>query len=508
MQRILTSLAAACTMCALSATLSTAAHAGKAQVSVFQDDRLLVLSGDSTRERTLDELVDLGVDTVHSVVFWHKIAPRPTSRTRPSGFDGSDPANYPPEVWDKYDRLVKGAAARGLDVILSPSAPIPSWASGCPTRRLALRRTCRPNLTQFKRFVVALGTRYSGRYEDENDGGGTLPRVRHWSIWNEPNQGGWLTPQYVKVKGRTTPVSPVLYRALVRAALKGLGETGHRSDQILLGETAPIGRRTGALSTRPTPPAEFLRNVLCIDAKGRSLKGAKRKALDCGGFRRLKVTGISHHPYSRGGSRAPTAKASSTEITVSTALRLRTIIRRAGVRQRIPRNLPIWYTEYGFQTNPPDDLFGVSLDEQATYINQSDYIAYKDRSVRSVAQYELRDERNLASFQTGLRFYDGLMKPAYAAYRMPIWVSTYRKGRLRVWGQVRPAEDDAVEDVEIQNDRWRDGNFTTVRTVRTTNAKGFIDVRVDYRPGTWRLRWTPRDGRPTLTSRVARVGTR
>ncbi len=506
MERFQTILAAACLACAFTAGLTVSAHAGTRQASVFQDDRLLVLSGDSTRERTLEDLEDLGVDTIHSVAFWHHLAPSARSRSRPPGFDGSDPGAYPPEVWDKYDGLVRGADIRGIDVILSPSAPIPSWASGCPTKKLALRRTCRPNLTQFKRFVAALGTRYSGEYNDENQGGGTLPRVRRWSIWNEPNQGGWLTPQYVKVKGKTTPVSPVLYRGLVRAALKGLQETGHRSDEILLGETAPIGRRTGSLSTRPTPPGEFLRDLFCIDGKGRNLTGARSRALDCSGFRHLPVTGLSHHPYSRGGSRPPTARGSANEITVSSALRLRTIIRRAAARKRIRRSLPIWYTEYGFQTNPPDSLFGVSLDEQATFINQSDYIAYKDRSVVSVAQYELRDESNLASFQTGLRFNDGRLKPAFAAYRLPIWVSRFRKGRLRIWGQVRPAEDDAVEDVEIQNDPDASGDFTTVATVRTTNAKGFIDTRVDFRPGTWRLRWTPRDGGPTLTSRTARVG--
>lgn len=503
MHRFLIPLAAAV---AVAATLASPASAGKQQLSVFQDDRLLVLSGDSTRERSLDDLQDLGVDTIHSVAFWHKIAPAALERKRPSGFDGSDPAAYPAELWDKYDGLVRGASVRGMDLILSPSAPIPSWASGCPSTKLALRRSCRPNQTQFKRFVAALGRRYSGEYADENQGGGVLPRVSRWSIWNEPNQGGWLTPQYAKIKGRTVSVSPVLYRGLVRAALKALKETGHGSDDVLLGETAPIGRRTGSLSTRPTPPTEFLRDVLCLDSRGRKLTGARAATMDCGGFTRLAVTGVSHHPYTRGGSRPPTTTGGPTEITMSSATRLKSILTAAGRQKRLRTGLPIWYTEYGFQTNPPDELFGVSLEQQATYINQSDFIAYKDKAIRSVAQYELRDESNLASFQTGLRFNDGRLKPAFAAYRLPIWVARSSGGRLRVWGQVRPAADDTLEDVEIQNDPDGGEAFTTVQTVQTTDAKGFIDVRVDSRPGTWRLRWTPKDGGEAVVSRTARVG--
>ena len=59
------------------------------------------------------------------------------------------------------------------------------------------------------------------------------------------------------------------------------------------------------------------------------------------------------------------------------------------------------------------------------------------RGCASVAQYKLIDEAALASFQTGLRFIDGRAKPAYDAYRLPIWVSG-RGSRLRVYGQVRP----------------------------------------------------------------------
>lgn len=282
-------------------------------------------------------------------MFWNKVAPVPLSTHRPAGFDGSDPAAYPAALWDRYDGLVRGAQARRMDVLLSPSSPMPGWASEC-RGSLKVRKVCRPNPTQFKRFVAALGRRYSGTYADENQGGGILPRVARWSVWNEPNEGGWLQPQAT----RRGPVAPALYRELVRAAIKALQQTGHGSDEILMGETAPIGRSSGPAASRPTPPGDFLRDVFCIDRSGRALRGTKGRSLGCaGGFARLAVTAVAHHPYTTGTSQPPTSRGSSTEITISSISRLKAILRRAAARRRIPRGLPIEYTEFGFQTNHP-----------------------------------------------------------------------------------------------------------------------------------------------------------
>jgi hypothetical protein len=487
-------------MGALAALLVAApANASRAQRSIFEDDQTLVLSSATIRERTLDDLQTLGVDTVHSVVFWNKVTPAPLSTHRPAGFDGSNPAAYPASLWDRYDGLVRGAQARGMDVLLSPSSPMPAWASGCKAS-LKVRKVCRPNPTQFKRFVQALGTRYSGSYADENEGKGVLPRVSRWSIWNEPNQGGWLQPQATK-RGA---LAPALYRQLVRAAILGLRASGHGSDEILFGETAPIGRRSGPASSRPTPPGQFLRDALCIDSRGRALRS---RSLDCrGGFGgRLAVTGVAHHPYTRGGSQPPTSKGSSTEITISSISRLKTILRQAGAKRRIPRNLPIQYTEYGFQTNPPDGLFGVSLAKQAAWINESDFIAWHDPRVRGVAQYEMRDEASLAAFQTGLRFNDGRLKPSWAAYRLPLWVAR-RGSKMLVWGQLRPAADGAVEQVDIQNAPTAHGAFTSVRTLQVKSRKGFFNVKLPKRAGVWRVSWTPSTGGAAILSRVARPG--
>jgi hypothetical protein len=401
-------------------------------------------------------------------------------------------------AWDPYDDLVRGTRVRGVGLILSPSTPMPAWASRC---RRGQRATCRPRPSDYRAFVTALGRRYSGGYADENQGGGVLPRVTRWSLLNEPNQPGWLTPQYERRRGRLVATAAVVYRALALAGVAGLRASGHGRDQILLGETAPIGRTSGSPARRPIAPAEFLRKLFCLTRGGRRLGGAEGRRHGCRRVRRLRVTGFAHHPYQRGGSRPPAEPPQAPgEITISSARRLKRVLDQAARARRIPRGLPVYYTEFGFQTNPPDRIFGVRVGLQPSYINQSDWIAYRDPRVRAVAQYKLLDEAPLASFQSGLRFIDGRAKPSYDAYRLPIWVS--RSGsRLRVYGQVRPAEDATPQTVQIQVRPPR-GAFATVRTVVVRSRRGHFVTRVPARPGVWRLVWG------SLTSREARVARR
>jgi hypothetical protein len=221
--------------------------------------------------------------------------------------------------------------------------------------------------------------------------------------------------------------------------------------------------------------------------------------VSCGRFRRLAVNGFAHHPYQRGGSRPPAEPPQAAgEITISSPARLHRILDAAGRAGRIPRRLPVYYTEYGFQTNPPDRIFGVRAGLQPRYINQSDWMAFRDPRVRAVSQYKLLDEAALSSFQSGL--VNGRPKPAYAAYKLPIWVSG--RGRsLRVYGQVRPAANGTPQTVQLQV-RPRGGAFTTVKTVTVRSRYGQFLTRVARRPGVWRLVWG------SLSSREARVARR
>jgi hypothetical protein len=471
------------------------AGASHGQRSLIQDDHLLLQSRPAVQARALDDVVALGAEGVRAVVLWDAIAPR----RRPSGFDGADPGAYAAGRWNPLDDLVRGTSARRLALLLSASVPGPRWASGCPAGT-AMRKVCRPDPQAYGAFLRAIGRRYSGTYRDENQGGGVLPRVTRWSFSNEPNQPAWLRPQFGRRDGIRFPVAAVLYRGLVREALAGLRGSGHGGDELLLGETGPIGRETGRLNTRPVAPGTFLRTLLCLDADGDPLAtGAAARVRRCGrSFKPLAVTGFAHHPYTRGGSQPPTARGpAATEITISSAGRLKRLLDAAGRAERIPEELPVHYTEYGFQTSPPDFLFGVPLARQAEYLNRSDWIAWRDRRIRTVAQYKLDDDPVVSSFQSGLRFWDGVPKPSYDAYRLALWVSRRGDSRLRVYGQLRPLAPGARAAVELQNAPLGRGAFRTVETFTVRSRNGTFLRTIDRREGRFRLQWG------TLRSREA-----
>ena len=484
--------------------LPSSALASMSQESIFEDEYLLVKQGQVS---ALGDMQALGADTIRNIVYWQDLAPAARSAKVPKGFKPANPRSYRAAAWDRYDNLVRGAAARGLHVLLTPSGPIPRWASGCKGTATQVR-ACKPDAKLFGGFVQALATRYSGSYADENQGGGVLPRVDRWSIWNEPNQPGWLNPQYVSARGQAHLWAADRYRALAAAGVRGLRASGHGSDHILLGETAPIGRTTGRLAERASPPVPFIAELFCLSSSGRKLRGAALKAAGCKGFKRLGVNGFAHHPYTKGGSQPPLGRTLSTEITIATPSRLRRLLDRGGSAGIVPRKLPVWDTEFGYQTNPPDRLFGVTLADQAIYLNQADYLAARDKRVKSVAQYKLVDEQDQASFQTGLERYGTLAhKPAFAAYMLPIW-AVRRGGSVAVYGQVRPAPASSVETVALQNAAKAAGPWTTVKTITVRSVTGQFTTTTAAKPGVWRLRWTPAGGGARRTSRVAQAGKR
>ena len=153
----------------------------------------------------------------------------------------------------------------------------------------------------------------------------------------------------------------------------------------------------------------------------------------------FRATGWAHHPY--GLEVPPHAKDKHPEqVTISVISRLTSTLDKIQRRYGSKKRFPIWLTEYGYQTKPPDPLIGVSWATQANYINEADYIAYRHPRVRSVAQFLLIDDgpnRRVpmsdirywgSTFQTGLVTGDGasrpgVRKPAFAAYQRSIFVT-------------------------------------------------------------------------------------
>ena len=141
-----------------------------------------------------------------------------------------------------WTRFVAGAQARGMQVVLTPTGPIPAWASQLQgLGQGAQHLQARPDAV--RRLRARAGHALSDR-EDVVD----LERA-------EP---ALVADAAVRGRGRRQAVqrSAQLYRALARSAIAGLRATGHTSstDQIWLGETAPLGDDPSRLQ-RPAQPA-------------------------------------------------------------------------------------------------------------------------------------------------------------------------------------------------------------------------------------------------------------
>jgi hypothetical protein len=510
---------------ALLAAGAPAASADHAQLSVFQDDQYLLYASQKKVVRTVKELKALGVQELRVTVKWSAIAPSAYSRAQPSpySFTPYNPSTYPYANWAPYDRIDELAHKYGLQLLFTITGPGPLWATANRPPTAVAATHWYLNATDFKEFVYAVGVRYSGSYF-------TIPAVTAWSVWNEPNQPGWLAPQEIKSHGRTVPVAPKLYREYVDAAWTGLVASGHTpaaGNQFLIGELAPEGdSATGPYI--PMTPMPFLRDLYCVGGNWRPLTGAPASALGCPATAAavarfttahpglFQATGFAHHPYYFF-ERPSYSSPDRNYVPLANISRLEVGLQRVLGAYGDHTQMPIWFTEYGYQTKPPDPYQTVTPAEQATYLNEADYMSWRNPRILSVAQFELYDSPpNPAykpnefgywdTFQTGLLFARGRPKPALAAYRLPVWIPgpRFRRGqRVFVWGQVRPASSGAAATAAIQ---WKGatGGYRTLATVTTTGTSGYFTAYV--RPagtGTVRTAWT--SGRTTYTSRLVPV---
>ncbi len=414
------------------ALLPAAAGASARQWALFQDEALLVENG-GTRGATLDELQALGADMIKVQVNWATVAP--SGARKPSGFDGADPNAYP--GWTRYDQVLADAKARGFKVMFALAPPAPGWAT--PTRG-DREGVTRPSAREFGRFATAAARRFPG--------------VDVWTIWNEPNHPGHLYPQSTK---GGTPIAPHLYRGLVRAAVSGLERGGAGGDPILFGELLPIGKPVPG-PKRNLKPLKFLRSFFT----GKPLSG---------------VDGFAYHPYTRAAGpllREPTGD----DATIRSYGRvLRTLdAARARGRLRGPK-LPIWNTEFGFQTNPPDP-YGANIKSVPRFWSLSElWFSYSNRRVKSISQYTMKDQPGDPSlWQSGLRFANGTLKAdIYANFRLPILVRQLGPGAVEVRGDARPGG--AGSTVQIYQ-RARKGPFKPLGgPMQVRNVRGYFVSR-------------------------------
>jgi Glycosyl hydrolase catalytic core len=331
-------------------------------------------------DKTMVTLKQLHVQELRLNLYWgarYGVATsRPAQPTNPA-----DPAYD----WSLYDRTVRYANQYGIHVLFSIYGT-PSWANGglgpnhAPTNAIDLRN-----------FALAAAKRYGGQYPDGQ--GGFLPPVREWLAWNEPNNPLFLSPQF---KGKIVQ-SAIDYTRICNAVYSGVHATLYANERVACGVTGPRGNNDPS-SIRPSvSPLAFLRAV----------KKAGLKKFDA----------WAHHPYYAGPSDTPTTKPSGARGGTPTAITLGNFSELTKLLTQLYGNKRVWITEYGYQTNPPDRLVGVSYAKQAAYLTQAFAIARKNPRVDLMLWFLLKDEPTLEGWQSGLETVTGKKKPAFAAFQ-------------------------------------------------------------------------------------------
>lgn len=469
--------------------IPSAASASSSQLSILQEDRRLIGGTGEDPNVVAREIRNLGVDIVRTNVIYNRVFKVPNERTKPPGFVTSDPSS-PQYDWIYTDQLVNAVRAQGLQVLMTITTPGPFFSTTNPSRCTRRPCTVAPKIGEFEDFTEAVVKRYAGK-------------VDYYSIGNEFNLGkNWITPRF-KRSGRTRyDFGAAVYRKMWIAGHRAISRFDPtRRNRVLFAETAAVAS-----------PLPFIRSALCIDDKGKALRGKLARLQGCRGkVRKLNIGGMAVHPYNSGGNGTPRSRVrKKVTLTMAHMPRLYKLMSQAVRRKRIPGRRGVFITEFGFQTRPPDRFSNVSLAEQAQYINESDRLFFGDRRIRTVNQFELNDPPQLIEFNMGLRFANGAKKPSYDAYRLPIVVTRRSSRSVEVYGEVRPHRTltgGPVARVAIQVSSGG-GPFTTVKD-QLTNARGFIKTNI-RRAGAsrarWRLVWLNPDTGETVISRVAKAG--
>ncbi|HYH58487.1 MAG TPA: hypothetical protein VD790_04635 [Thermoleophilaceae bacterium] len=443
-----------------------------AHVSIM-DDQLLLNEQDATVvDRHMRRFRSLGVDRLHISAFWNQTASDPLARQKPSNVTYN---------FANLDRAVGSAARHGLDVLISITTPAPIWATGAPKRD---NPVWKPKPGEFAKFANVVAKRYRGQADQ-------------FAISNEPNQPGWLMPQTDK----GGPYAPHHYRRMVNAAFPAIRRA--TNDRILIGELASSGS-TNVGPGSSIRPLKFLREFGCVTRSFR-----KRSKGRCRGFKAPRADAIGHHPY-QFFSHPTKHSPHRDDAAIGDGRRfLRYLDRLVGRKRLISARggkLSVHYTEFGYQTDPPDPYAGISLRRQDRWLQEAARVAWRTPRVHSLNQFRLTDGpiypgegfAAYREFQSGILFRDFRQKPSYASFRQPFVAKRRGKRRLVLWGQARPGRRHRIT-VER---RPRGGKWRRVARDRTSRA-GYWQKTVRRRKGAYRYRWGSGKRR---TSDAIRVG--
>ena len=148
----------------------------------------------------------------------------------------------------------------------------------------------------------------------------------------------------MKEKGKWVIQSALDYAKICNAVYEGVHATLYKGEQVACGVTAPRGNNNPASARPSVSPVAFLT--------------AAKKA----GMKRFDA--YAHNPYYGVPTETPTTQPPGTRSgQAPTAITLANIDILIAAVGHLYGPRPIWITEYGYQTNPPDPAFRRLLGE-------------------------------------------------------------------------------------------------------------------------------------------------
>jgi hypothetical protein len=333
----------------------------------------------------------------------------------------------PAYQWGASDAILKGLRAHGIAAVVDLRYA-PGWANG------GKKFNYFPvDGDDFGNFAAAAHNRF--------------PWVRDWLIWNEPNKAGFAQP-----------VSPQAY---VQRVLNPAYAALHAAGSVRVGGGV-TGPRAGSGGMSPTA---FLRGMKSAGA-------------------RLDV--YAHHPYPEQPKKETPSSGGCghcASITMATIEKLLKEVQRAWPGKHI------WLTEYGYQTNPPDKLLGVSYAKQAQYIGESALRVYRLPRVDMLIHFMARDDPLASGWQSGFQTVQGSVKPSRDAYRFPLAQMSRKGTSTSLWGQIRPRTGRQTYQLQV----YKGGRWQSLGGKAKTDAGGTLKRTVKLGKGAKVRLYSPSD---------------
>ncbi|MGD9695274.1 MAG: cellulase family glycosylhydrolase [Thermoleophilia bacterium] len=348
---------------------------GVGAVAAIQDDVLTAGPAENIPQR-LDLVKATKAKVARFDILWSLVA-----KTRPA--NPTDP-NDPAYDWSRADQVLEGFAAAGIKPIVSVYST-PDWAvSGTPRDYESEYNPNAPVPADFADFYTAAATRYNGFFVRPDDGV-TLPRVRLWEVWNEPNLAGFLQ------KGGRNSLS--VYKSLLKAAYPAI-KAGNRNSIVIGGVGGPRSS---------------------TDSKG---TGAKTWLTGLVGDKSVKFDAYSQHIYP---SQGPKYYTKSYARAFPSWLSLDYIYKQL---DRKKKGMKLFVTEAGYTTAKTDfRKVKVSFAQQNLYLKQLFALpAVKSPRLAAIVWFNLQDnlhtfpDGSITGWPGGLLKVDGSKKPAYASF--------------------------------------------------------------------------------------------